>query len=227
MNANAKADVRILTACKPWTREEIAAHAARDIPEGFCVNLGIGIPVLVANYVPAEREVIIHSENGILGMGPEPEPGKINRWLINASKKYVTLRPGGSYMHHADSFALIRGGHLDLAVLGAFEVAENGDFANWSTSDNDTMPSVGGAMDLAVGAKQVWVLMEHTSKTGESKLVRRCTYPLTALGVVKRVYTNLAVLDITADGFVVRDMVRGLTFEALQGVTDAPLRMAN
>jgi 3-oxoadipate CoA-transferase, beta subunit len=215
-----------LAACKPWTREEIAANAARDIPEGFYVNIGIGIPVLVANYVPQEREVIIHSENGILGMGPEPAPDAINRWLINASKKYVTLRAGGAYMHHADSFAIIRGGHLDLCVLGAFQVAENGDFANWSMSEND-MPSVGGAMDLAVGAKQVWVLMEHMTKTGESKLVRRCTYPLTALGVVTRVYTNLAVLDIAAEGFVVREMAPGLTFEALQDATAAPLRRAN
>jgi 3-oxoadipate CoA-transferase, beta subunit len=215
-----------LAACKPWTREEIAANAARDIPEGFYVNIGIGIPVLVANYVPSEREVIIHSENGILGMGPEPKPDEINRWLINASKKYVTLRPGGAYMHHADSFAIIRGGHLDLCVLGAFQVAENGDFANWSMSEND-MPSVGGAMDLAVGAKRVWVLMEHATKTGESKLVRRCTYPLTALGVITRVYTNLAVLNVAGDGFVVRDMAPGLTFEALQDVTAAPLKMAN
>jgi len=217
----------VLAACKPWTREQIAAHAARDIPDGFYVNIGIGIPVLVANYVPPEREVVIHSENGILGMGPEPAPGQINRWLINASKKYVTLRPGGAYMHHADSFAIIRGGHLDLCVLGAFQVAENGDFANWSTSDDDGMPSVGGAMDLAVGAKQLWVLMEHTTKTGASRLMRRCTYPLTAPRVVKRVYTNLAVLDVTDTGFVVRDMAPGLTFEALQDVTQAPLRMAN
>jgi 3-oxoadipate CoA-transferase beta subunit len=226
VSTGANADLNTLAAYKPWTRDEIAARAAHDIPEGFYVNIGIGIPVLVANHVLPEREVIIHSENGILGMGPEPEPDKINRWLINASKKYVTLRPGGSYMHHADSFAIIRGGHLDLCVLGAFQVAENGDFANWSMSDTD-MPSVGGAMDLAVGAKQVWVLMEHTTKSGESKLVRRCTYPLTALGAVKRVYTNLAVLDVTAHGFVVRDMVPGLTLEALQDVTDAPLRMAN
>jgi 3-oxoadipate CoA-transferase, beta subunit len=216
----------ILAECRPWTREEIAARAAGDIPEGFYVNIGIGMPVLVANYVPPEREVIIHSENGILGMGAEPEPDKINRWLINAGKNYVTLLPGGAYMHHADSFAIIRGGHLDLCVLGAFQVADNGDFANWSMSDTD-MPSVGGAMDLAVGAKQIWVLMEHTTKKGESKLVRRCTYPVTALGVVKRVYTNLAVLDVSADGFVVRDMAPGLTFEALQGVTAAPVRRAN
>jgi 3-oxoadipate CoA-transferase beta subunit len=223
---NVKANLNRLAACKPWTREQVAARAAADIPEGFYVNLGIGIPVLVANYVPAEREVVLHSENGILGMGPEPAPDKINRWLINASKKYVTLKPGGSYMHHADSFSVIRGGHLDLCVLGAFQVAENGDFANWSKSAND-MPSVGGAMDLAVGAKQVWLLMEHTTKSGESKLMRRCTYPLTAVGAAKRVYTNLAVLDITDKGFAVRDMVPGMTFEALQDVTDAPLHRAN
>ena len=213
-------------AWKPWTREEIAACAARDIPEGFYVNLGIGIPVLVANYVPPEREVVIQSENGVLGMGPEPAPAEINRWLINASKKYVSLVPGGSYMHHADSFGLIRGGHLDLCVLGAFQVAANGDFANWSKSEID-MPSVGGAMDLAVGAKSVWLLMDHTTKDGESKLMRRCTYPLTAIGAAKRVYTNLAVLDVAGDGFAVREMAPGLTFEALQDVTDAPLRMAN
>jgi 3-oxoadipate CoA-transferase, beta subunit len=223
---NVKANLSRLAACKPWTREQVAARAAADIPEGFYVNLGIGIPVLVANYVPPEREVVLHSENGILGMGPEPAPDKINRWLINASKKYVTLKPGGSYMHHADSFSVIRGGHLDLCVLGAFQVAENGDFANWSKSAND-MPSVGGAMDLAVGAKQVWLLMEHTTKSGESKLMRRCTYPLTAVSAAKRVYTNLAVLDINDQGFAVRDMVPGMTFEALQDVTDAPLRRAN
>jgi 3-oxoadipate CoA-transferase, beta subunit len=225
VNANVSADV--LSACTPWTRAEIAARAARDIPEGFYVNLGIGIPVLVADHVPADREVVIQSENGVLGMGPAPAPDKINRWLINAGKQYVTLVPGGSYMHHADSFALIRGGHLDLCVLGAFQVAENGDLANWATSASDHTPAVGGAMDLAAGAKQIWVLMEHTTKTGESRLKHRCSYPLTAPGVVKRVYTNLAVLDITADGFVVRELVRGITLEALQEVTEAPLRMAN
>jgi len=211
-------------AVKPLSRLEMAERVARDIPEGWYVNLGIGLPVKVADYVPEEREVIFQSENGILGMGPAPAPDKINRWLINASKHYVTLRTGGSYMHHADSFALIRGGHLDLCVLGAFQVAENGDLANWSISDNDTAPAVGGAMDLAAGTRQVWVLMEHTTKSGESRLVRRCTYPLTATTVVKRIYTNLAVLDVDAEGFVVRDMVAGLTFEALQDVTDAPLR---
>jgi 3-oxoadipate CoA-transferase beta subunit len=213
-------------AYKPRNRTEMAARVAHDIPEGWYVNLGIGIPVLVADHIPPEREAIIHSENGVLGMGPAPEPDKINRWLINASKSYVTLRAGGSYTHHADSFAIIRGGHLDLCVLGGFQVAENGDLANWATSENDTTPAVGGAMDLAAGAKQIWVLMEHTTKSGESKLVRRCTYPLTAIGVVKRVYTNLAVLDVTDDGFAVCDMVPGLTLDALQKVTDAPLKMA-
>lgn len=219
--------VNALDACKPMTRDEMAARLARDIPEGWYVNLGIGAPLKVADYVPPEREVIFQSENGVLGMGPVPEPDKINRWLINAGKQYVTLRTGGSYMHHADSFALIRGGHLDLCVLGAFQVAENGDIANWSTSDNDTAPAVGGAMDLAGGARQLWVLMEHTTKSGDSRLVRRCSYPLTALGAVKRVYTNLAVLDVGEDGFAVHEMVEGLSLDALQDVTDAPLRMAN
>jgi len=214
------------TAYKPLSRVEMAARVARDIPEGWYVNLGIGIPVLVADHIPPEREAIIQSENGILGMGPAPDEAHINRWLINASKLYVTLRPGGSYMHHADSFAVIRGGHLDLCVLGAFQVAENGDLANWATSESDTTPAVGGAMDLAAGAKRVWVVMEHTTKSGDSRLVRRCSYPLTAPGVVKRVYTNLAVLDVDAGGFAVREMVEGLTLEALQTMTDAPLRLA-
>jgi len=217
--------MNVLAACQPRTRNEMAARVARDIPEGWFVNLGIGAPLQVADHLPAEREVVFHSENGVLGMGPAPEPDRINRWLINAGKQYVTLRSGGSYMHHADSFGLIRGGHLDLCVLGAFQVAENGDLANWSTSENDSAPAVGGAMDLAAGARRVWVLMDHQTKSGESRLVRRCTYPLTALGVVKRIYTNLAVLDVTPDGFTVCEMVEGLTLDALQKVTDAPLRM--
>jgi 3-oxoadipate CoA-transferase beta subunit len=176
--------------CRPMTRAEMAARVARDIPEGWYINLGIGALLQVADYVPVDREVIFHSENGVLGMGPAPAAGAINRWLINAGKQYVTLREGGAYMHHADSFGLIRGGHLDLCVLGAFQVAENGDIANWSISDNDSAPAVGGAMDLAVGARRVWVLMEHQTKSGESRLVRRCTYPLTAVGVVTRVYTT-------------------------------------
>lgn len=212
-------------ASKPWNREQMAARVAQDIPEGWYVNLGIGQPTTVANHVPLEREVVIHSENGILGMGPAPKADEINPWLINAGKQLVTLRPGGSYAHHADSFAMIRGGHIDLCVLGAFQVAENGDIANWSTSENDTAPAVGGAMDLAAGAKRLWVLMDHTTKSGESKIVRSCTYPLTAPGAVKRVYTNLAVLEVTPAGFVVLDMAPGVTLESLQKVTDAPLRL--
>jgi 3-oxoadipate CoA-transferase, beta subunit len=217
--------VNVVTKYRPLTRTEMAARLARDIPEGWYVNLGIGAPLQVGDHVPADREVVFHSENGVLGMGPAPVPEAINRWLINAGKQYVTLRRGGAYMHHADSFGLIRGGHLDLCVLGAFQVAENGDLANWSASDNDSAPAVGGAMDLAVGARQVWVLMEHQTKTGMSRLVRHCTYPLTALGVVKRVYTNLAVLDVTPEGFAVRDMVEGLTLQALQKLTEAPLHV--
>ena len=214
---------KVVAKCRPMTRAEMAARVAHDIPEGWYVNLGIGAPLQVADYVPADREVIFHSENGVLGMGPAPAAEEINRWLINAGKQYVTLREGGAYMHHADSFGLIRGGHLDLCVLGAFQVGENGDIANWSISDNDSAPAVGGAMDLAVGARRVWVLMEHQTKTGVSRLVRRCTYPLTALGVVTRVYTTLAVLDVTADGIAVRAMAEGLTLDALQTGTDAPL----
>ena len=215
-----------LETCKPLTRAEMAARVARDIPEGWYVNLGIGAPLQVADYVPEEREVVFHSENGVLGMGPAPAPDRINRWLINAGKQYVTLRSGGSYMHHCDSFALIRGGHLDLCVLGAFQVAENGDIANWATSENDTAPAVGGAMDLAAGAQRLWVVMEHTTKDGRPRLVRRCTYPLTALGAVSRVYTNLAVLDVEEQGFVVREMIPGLSFEALQARTEARLHRA-
>jgi 3-oxoadipate CoA-transferase, beta subunit len=219
--------MNVQAAVQPMARRDMAKRLADDIPEGWYVNLGIGAPLQVADYVPAEREVVLQSENGVLGMGPAPEPDKINRWLINAGKQYITLRPGGSYMHHADSFALIRGGHLDLCVLGAFQVAENGDIANWSTSDNESAPAVGGAMDLAAGARRIWVMMDHTTKSGESRLVHRCTYPLTAVGVVKRVYTNLAVIDITDEGFAVREMVPGMTLAELQKVTDAPLRMAH
>ena len=205
------------------TRAAMAARVARDIPEGWYVNLGIGIPTLVADHVPAEREVVIHSENGILGVGPAPAADAVDPWLINAGKSPITLRPGGSYFHHADSFAIIRGGHIDLCVLGAFQVAANGDFANWATSSNDTAPAVGGAMDLAAGAKRIWVVMEHTTREGAPRLVQTCSYPLTALGVVGRVYTNLAVLDVTERGFIVCDMVPGLTLRDLQDRTEAPL----
>src|SRR5215467_2783022 len=211
---------------KPWSREELAARAADDIPEGWSVNLGIGIPTLVGNYVPPEREVVFHSENGVIGMGPAPAPDKVNQWLINASSQYVTLRPGASYVSHSDSFALVRGGHLDLCVLGAFQVAENGDLANWARSDDDNAPAIGGAMDLAAGAKRIWVVMEHNTRSGEPRLLRRCAYPLTAKACVVRVYTELAVIDVTPDGFRVIDMVPGLTLSELQDRTDAPLRAA-
>jgi len=213
----------VATELKPWSRTQMAARAARDIPEGWYVNLGIGMPTMVADLVPLEREVIFHSENGLLGMGPAPAKADINPWLVNAGKQYVTLRTGGAYMHHADSFAMIRGGHLDLCVLGAFQVASNGDLANWTTSEEDTAPAVGGAMDLAAGAKHVWVLMDHNTKEGQSKLVRNCSYPLTAPHVVKRVYTNLAVIDVTPRGFEVTDVVAGLSRKDLQARTDAPL----
>jgi 3-oxoadipate CoA-transferase beta subunit len=215
------------TETRPWSRTQMAARLAQDIPEGWYVNLGIGIPTMVADHVPLDREVIIHSENGVLGMGPAPPKDAIDPWLINAGKQHVTLRAGGAFVHHADSFAMIRGGHLDLCVLGAFEVADNGDIANWATSENDTAPAVGGAMDLAAGAKRLWVVMEHTTKDGRPKLVRRCSYPLTAPGAVKRVYTNLAVLDVTPRGFVVLDVLPGLSREDLQARTEAALHFTD
>jgi 3-oxoadipate CoA-transferase beta subunit len=208
---------------QPLGRDELAMRVAQDIPEGWSVNLGIGIPTLVANYVPPQREVIFHSENGILGMGPAPTPETLNPWLVNASRQHVTLRAGASLMNHADSFALVRGGHLDLCVLGAFQVAENGDIANWARSDDETAPAIGGAMDLAAGARRIWAVMEHVTRSGEKRLLHRCTYPLTAKGCTSRVYTDLAVIDVTPRGFVVIDTVPGLSFEELQQRTDAPL----
>jgi 3-oxoadipate CoA-transferase beta subunit len=208
---------------KPLTRQEIAVRTAADIPEGWYVNLGIGIPTMIADYIPANREVVLHSENGLVGMGPAPPPDRINRWLVNAGKQNVTMVVGGSFVDQAASFGIIRGGHLDLCVLGAFEVAENGDLANWATSLNDTAPGVGGAMDLAVGARRLWVVMEHTTKAGEPRLKRQCTYPLTARGVVSRIYTNLAVLDVTPAGLRVVETVPGITLPELQTMTDAPL----
>ncbi len=205
------------------TRKQMAARVARDIPEGWAVNLGIGIPTMIADYIPEGREVLLHSENGLLGMGPAPPPDAIDPWLINAGKQHVTLLAGGCYFHHADSFAIIRGGHLDLCVLGAFEVAQNGDIANWITANADTTPAVGGAMDLAVGAQRTWVISEHTTREGAPKLVERCSYPLTALGAVQRIYTNLAVIDVTRQGFVLREMAPGLTFDAVQARTGARL----
>lgn len=208
-------------AVRPLSRFAMAQRVAADIPEGWCVNLGIGVPTLVADAIPADREVIIHSENGILGMGPAPAEAERDPWLINAGKQHVTLRPGGSYFHHADSFALVRGGHVDLCVLGAYEVAENGDFANWATSDTEAAPAVGGAMDLAAGARRIWVVMEHTTREGRPKLVRACSYPLTAPSAVSRIYTNLAVLDVTPDGLKVVELVPGLDLAGLRAVTEA------
>jgi 3-oxoacid CoA-transferase B subunit len=209
---------------QPYSRTDMAALAAADIPEGWVVNLGIGMPTLIADQVPLTREVIFQSENGVLGMGPAPEKGTENPWLINAGKQMVTLRPGGSICHHADSFAMIRGGHIDLCVLGGFEVAENGDLANWATSENDTAPAVGGAMDLGAGAKRLWVVMDHTTKDGRPKIVERCGYPLTSLGSVSRVYTSLAVLDVVQGlGFVVRDIAPGMSLEELQAKSGAKL----
>lgn len=208
----------------PRDRKAIAERVAADIIEGWCVNLGIGIPTLIANYVPPEREVIFHSENGILGVGPSPAPDKVDTWLVNAGKQYVTLLPGGSYIHHADSFAVARGGRLDLCVLGAYQVAENGDLANWATSETDSAPAVGGAMDLAVGAKRIWAVMTHLSRDGARKLGRTCTYPLTSPGCVKRIYTDYAVIDVNADGFTAIELVPRLDIGQLQELMDAPIR---
>jgi 3-oxoadipate CoA-transferase beta subunit len=207
-------------------RKAIAARIARDIAEGWHVNLGVGIPTLVADLVPAGREVLFHSENGILGMGPAPAPTAIDPWLINAGKQHVTLVPGASLFDHALSFAMIRGGHIDLCVLGALEVAENGDLANWSTSANDTAPAVGGAMDLAVGAKRVWVAMEHVTKQGGSKLVTACSYPLTAARCVDRIYTNLATINVTPRGFELIELAAGASFDDVQARTDGRLYRA-
>ena len=201
------------------TREQIAQRIAQDIPEGAYVNLGIGMPTLVANHLPKDREIILHSENGILGMGPAPAKGAEDWDVINASKEPVTLLTGGAYFHHTDSFAMMRGGHLDIAVLGAFQVSATGDLANWHTGEPKAIPAVGGAMDLAVGAKNVWVMMEHVTKNGEPKIVPKCTYPLTGVGVVKRIYTDLAVIDVSPRGLAARDLVAGLTLEELQRLT--------
>ena len=207
-----------------YTRDQMAARVAQDIQEGAYVNLGIGLPTKVANYLPSDREVFLHSENGLLGMGPAPAPGEEDEDLINAGKQPVTLLTGGAFFHHADSFAMMRGGHLDVCVLGAFQVSARGDLANWHTGAPDAIPAVGGAMDLALGAKQVFVMMEHQTKAGESKIVEACSYPLTAMTCVSRIYTDMAVLDVTADGLVVREMAPGLTFEELQAATAAPLK---
>jgi 3-oxoadipate CoA-transferase beta subunit len=212
---------------KKLNREQMAARVARDIPEGAYVNLGIGMPTLVANHLPREREVILHSENGVLGMGPAPAPGEEDPDLINAGKQPVTLLAGGCFFHHADSFAMMRGGHVDICVMGAFQVSAAGDLANWHSGAPDAIPAVGGAMDLAIGAKQVFVMMEHLTKDGKSKLVKQCTYPLTGIACVSRVYTDLAVIDITPDGLRVVEAVDGLEMDELQRLTGLPLLPAH
>ena len=210
---------------KRRSRDEIAARVARDIPEGAYVNLGIGLPTLIGNHLPRDREVFLHSENGILGLGPAPAKGDEDEDLINAGKQPVTLLTGGAYFHHGDSFAMMRGGHLDICVLGAFQVSAEGDLANWHTGEPDAIPAVGGAMDLAIGAKRVFIMMEHVTKSGEPKIVARCSYPLTAMHCVDRIYTDLAVIDVTDRGLTVIEIVEGLELAELQRMTGAPLVM--
>ncbi|MGF6211645.1 3-oxoacid CoA-transferase subunit B [Comamonas sp. 4034] len=198
------------------TKDELAARVAQDIHDGAYVNLGIGQPTAVANHIPKDREVILQSENGILGMGPAPAAGEEDYDLTNAGKQPVTLLAGGCYFHHADSFAMMRGGHLDICVLGAFQVAENGDLANWSTGEPGAIPAVGGAMDLAIGAKQTWVMMDLLTKKGESKIVKQCSYPLTGIGCVKRIYTDVATIEVTPQGLKLIDTVPRLDKPALE-----------
>lgn len=208
----------------PFGRTELARRVAQDIEDGWYVNLGIGIPLLVSDYIPNGRHVMFHSENGLIGMGPKPTPETLDPWMVNAGKQHVTIQPGGALVHHADSFALIRGGHLDLCVLGAYQVSGDGDLANWATDDVSVAPGVGGAMDLVVGAQRVWIITEHTTKKGEPKLVERCTYPLTAVGAVTRVYSSLAIIDVDKNtGMTVLEMAPGLSFDELQDRTGVEL----
>jgi 3-oxoadipate CoA-transferase beta subunit len=205
------------------SKDQLAARVAADIPEGATVNLGIGMPTLVANHIPSSREVLLHSENGILGMGPAPSPDTEDYDLINAGKQPVTLLPGGAYFHHADSFAMMRGGHLDICVLGAFQVSADGDLANWHTGEKDAIPAVGGAMDLAIGARRTWVMMDLLTKQGQSKVVARCSYPLTGIACVKRIYGDLATLDCTPEGLRLVDMVDGLAHAELERLLGLPI----
>jgi len=208
---------------KGWTREQMAELAALDIPNGSYVNLGIGIPELVAKFVPEGREFIYHTENGLLGMGPTPAKGKEDPELINAGKKPITTMPGANFFHHADSFTMIRGGHIDVCVLGAMQISETGDLANWSTGAPDAIPAVGGAMDLVAGVKTIYVISQHTTKTGIAKLVKECSYPLTGKQVVKRIYTDLAIIEVTEDGFKVVKLAPGVDYEEVAAKTDATL----
>ena len=207
------------------TRAQMAWRAAQDIVDGSYVNLGIGIPEMVARFVPEGREVVYHTENGVLDFGPPPEPGHEIRELINAGKKPITLNPGASFFHHADSFAMIRGGHIDVCILGAMQVAANGDLANWSTGAEGAVPAVGGAMDLVAGARAIRVITDHVTSRGGPKLLERCSYPLTGRAVVQSVYTNLAVIDITEDGFTLREIAPGIEVAQIQELTAAPLNI--
>jgi len=207
-------------------RDAMASRLARDIPEGAYVNLGIGLPTRVADFLPPDREVILHSENGLLGMGPAPIPGEEDPDLINAGKQPVTLLTGGAFFHHGDSFAMMRGGHIDICVLGAFQVSVHGDLANWHTGAPGAIPAVGGAMDLAIGAKRTFVMMDLLTRDGTSKLVESCTYPVTGLACVSRIYTDHAVFEVGPEGASVVEMVDGLTLEALQELTGVPLCLA-
>ncbi len=206
------------------SKDELAKRVAQDIFDGAYVNLGIGMPTQVANHIPAGMEVVLHSENGILGMGAAPPAGQEDYDLINAGKQPVTLLPGGAYFHHADSFAMMRGGHLDICVLGAFQVSATGDLANWSTGEPGSIPAVGGAMDLAIGAKQTWVMMDLLTKKGDSKVVRECTYPLTGIGCVKRIYSELATLECTPQGLKLIDIVDGLALAELERLLGLPIQ---
>ena len=206
-----------------WSREQMAARAAQEIPDGSYVNLGIGIPELVARFVPEGRVFIYHTENGLLGMGPPPAPGSEDPELINAGKKPVTMLPGASFFHHADSFTMIRGGHIDVCVLGAMQVSAGGDLANWSTGAPDAIPAVGGAMDLVAGVASIFVITKHVTKTGAPKLVDQCTYPLTGRGVVSRIFTDLAVIDVTPGGFQLLELAPGVNLEELREKTAAPV----
>jgi len=211
---------------KGLSRQDIARVAAQEIPEGYCVNLGIGLPTMIANYIPIGREVLLQSEQGLLGLGPAPEPGQEDDDVVGAGKSHLTLLKGASVFSHSDSFFMIRGGHIDIACLGAFQVAENGDLANWSTGSLTETPGVGGAMDLAAGAASVWVLMEHCHRDGAPRLLERCTYPLTGHKCVTRVYTNLALIDVTPQGFVVQRIVQDIDFATLQTLTGAKLHLS-
>jgi 3-oxoadipate CoA-transferase beta subunit len=206
-----------------WSRAEMAQKVALDIPDGSYVNLGIGIPEMVADFVPEGRELIYQTENGLLGMGPVPEEGMGDRELVNAGKKYVTAIPGAAYFHHADSFGMIRGGHIDICVLGAMQVSKNGDLANWSTGAKDAIPAVGGAMDLVAGVKRIFVITQHVTKHGDPKIVEECTFPLTGKGVVERIYTNLAILDVKKEGLFVRELAPNVSFDHVQELTGAKL----